>query len=265
VNTANQEPVLTSQEAARFRELEHIIEEGLDSFLKTGLAFAQIRFFRLYRQSHATFESYCLARWSLSLARCNQIISTVKVFDNLTTAFPQDAPVLSQVNEHGLRPLSRLRPDLQAATWELIRQIEQRPRGTTIEEVVSTIRNAISDGWQERERQSAKSTNQEPTSTESSSAESSSAGVFATSRSTSHNGTTKDQRLAARQSDQLGNLCRWANRITNWDPAAIAMADDELCLKRRLKAARQLRTFCEALIRALEARLLGQNPATTTI
>jgi hypothetical protein len=247
--TANQEPVLSSQETSRLHELEDVIAKGLDSFLKVGLCFAEIRFNRLHRLTHDRFEDYCRDRWALSLSRCNQIINTCKVFDHLATAFPQDAPVLSQINEHGLRPLSRLEPELQAATWELIRQIEERPRGTTIEEVVTTIRNAISDGWQERERrQSAESTNPEPTSLSSPST-----GVFTTSHST--NGTTKDRRLATRQSDQLGNLCRWAGRITSWDPEAIAMADDELCLKRRLKAARQLRTFCEALITTIEARL----------
>jgi hypothetical protein len=264
VNTATQEAVLTSEEVSELRELEDVIQAGFDSFLKVGLAFARIRFYRLYRATHDRFEDYCRDRWALSLSRCNQIINTVKVVENITDAFPEDAELLARADEHGLRPLSRLEPELQAAAWELVKRIEERPRGTTIEEVVSTIRNAISDGWQERtERQSAKSTNQEPTSAEPTSAESPSAGIFATSRST--NGTTKDRRLATRQSDQLGNLCRWAGRITSWDPEAIAMADDELCLKRRLKAARQLRTFCEALIRALEVRLLGQNPTTTTL
>jgi hypothetical protein len=257
VNTANEEPVLSSQEASRLHELEDIIEAGLDSFLKIGLCFAEVKFLRLHRATHATFEDYCRDRWALSLSRCNQILNTCKVFDNIIKERPQDAELLADTGEHGLRPLSRLEPELQTAAWQLVRQIEERPRGTTIEEVVDTIRNAISDGWRERaERPSA--ANQEPVSL--------SPVTSAAPASANHNGTTKDRRLAAaRQSDQLGNLCRWAGRITNWDPEAIALADDELCVKRQLKAARQLRTFCEALIRALETRLLDQNPTATHV
>jgi hypothetical protein len=254
VNTANQEPALSSQETSRLHELEDVIAKGLDSFLKTGLAFAEIRFNRLHRLTHDRFEDYCRDRWALSLSRCNQILNTCKVFNHLATAFPQDAPVLSQINEHGLRPLSRLEPELQTASWELIRAIEERPRGTTIEEVVATIRNAIADGWHERaERQTTPSEVTRETRSASSRASS-------TAPAEHRNGTTSHQ---TRQSDQLGNLCRWAGRITNWDPEAIALADDELCVKRQLKAARQLRTFCDGLIQALETRLLRNNPATT--
>jgi hypothetical protein len=244
VNTANPQAVLTSQEASRLHELEHIIEEGLESFLKIGLAFAEVRFNRLYRATHDTFESYCRDRWALSLSRCNQIISTVKVFDNISSAFPQDTALLTSTSEHTLRPLTRLEPDLQVATWELIRRIKPQPDGTTIQEVVDLIKDAIVTGWQERtERQleDGRAGNPEP--------------CHAPPADRNGNASSRPRTLPVRQSDQLGNLCRWAGRITSWDPEAIAMADDELCLKRRLKAARQLRTFCEALIRALEARL----------
>jgi hypothetical protein len=100
-----------------------------------------VRYHRLHRATHDRFEDYCRDRWALSLSRCNQIINTVKVVENIVHLFPGDDAI--EVNEHALRPLSRLEPELQAAAWELIRQIEQRPSGTTIQEVVSTIRNAI--------------------------------------------------------------------------------------------------------------------------
>jgi hypothetical protein len=120
--------------------------------------------------------------------------------------------------------LSRLEPQLQTAAWELIRHIQARPSGTTVQQVVSTIREAISTGWQEREKQVASER----------------------APSGSKNATTQ-----YRQSDQLGTLCRWVNRITSWDPIAVALADDELRLKRHLKAARELKTFCEAFICAI--------------
>jgi hypothetical protein len=237
--------VLTSQETLRLHELEDVIEEGLESFLKIGLAFAEVRFNRLYRATHDTFESYCRDRWALSLSRCNQIISTVKVFDNISSAFPQDTALLTSTSEHTLRPLTRLEPDLQVATWELIRQIKPQPDGTTIQEVVDSIKNAIATGWQERaERQLEEDVGVGSlTPCHDSAAE------------RNGNASSRPRTLRVRQSDQLGNLCRWAGRITNWDPEAIALGDDKYTLERHLKSARQLRTFCEALIAALELRL----------
>jgi hypothetical protein len=96
--------------------------------------------------------------------------------------------------------------------------------------VVETIKTAIATGWQERERQAENQVTPAP--------------------AHSRNGTALN-----RASDQLGTLCRWVNRVTTWDPEMIAMADDELRLKGHLKAARRLRTFCEAFIQALEDRL----------
>jgi hypothetical protein len=222
---------LTREETARLRELEETISEGFESFLKVGIAFAEVRLRKLHRATHDRFEDYCRDRWALSLSRCNQIINTVKVVEHITQAFPQDAPMLAETNESTLRPLSRLEPELQVVTWELIRHLEERPTGTTIQQVVSTIRSAIESGWQAKND-----------------------ATRGTGSANGRNGTTP-HRTHHRQSDQLGTLCRWVNRINTWDPEAIAAADDELRLKRHLKAARQLRTFCEAFIAALEDRL----------
>ena len=87
---------LTVEETSRLHELEDIIKEGFQSFLKVGLAFAEVCLKRLYRSTHDSFESWCRDRWGLSLSRTSQIISSVKVCDNILTAFPQDARVLSE-------------------------------------------------------------------------------------------------------------------------------------------------------------------------
>jgi hypothetical protein len=84
--------------------LERTIEAGFEGFLKVGAALAEIRSSRLYRASHSTFESYCRDRWALSLSRCNHLIAAVKIFDHLTTEFPQDAALLADTGEHALRP-----------------------------------------------------------------------------------------------------------------------------------------------------------------
>jgi hypothetical protein len=240
VHPLNSQPVLSEQEAERLRELEATIAEGMDSFLKIGKAFAEIRFFKLHRATHTNFEDYCRARWGLSLSRCNQIHRTIEVYDNIVAEVPQDAGLLAETNEHTLRPLSHLEPALQSAAWELVRHLEERPSGKTIEETVSVIKEAIASGW--RERGTAEKGTRPPA-------------AASESRGHGRNGTTSQGTSHQRSSDQLGNLCRWCNRVTTWDPEAIALADDELRLKAHLKAVRQLRTFCETFIQALETRL----------
>jgi hypothetical protein len=219
---------LTSQETRRLRELEKAIDRSLDTFLECGEALLEIRTSRLYRSTHDRFSDYCRDRWGLSLSRTNQIIRSVEVVQIITNAFPQDATLLEETGEHSLRPLSRLEPELQTAVWQLIRHLEERPVGTTIERVVSTIREAIATGWQERATPSP-ATNGAP-------------------GRNGHHGTH-------RRSDQLASFSRWSRRIKTWDPEAIALGDDALTLRRHLKAARVLRTFCEAFIQALESRL----------
>jgi hypothetical protein len=228
---------LTARETTRLRELERLI----DGFLKVGAALIEIRDGRLYRSTHVRFSDYCRDRWALSLSRCNQIMQSVELVSTLVQAHPEDAQVLTDTPESALRPLGRLEPELQVVSWELIRTIQERPTGYTIQEVVTTIREAIEAGWQTREQAQAA----EPGET--------------TTTAQSRNGTRKTPHHAPqrRDSDALGNLCRWAGRIAAMDPEVIVAGDDERVLRRHLKAARQVLTFCEALIRGIETRLAG--------
>ncbi|HEX6762895.1 MAG TPA: hypothetical protein VF094_08855 [Gaiellaceae bacterium] len=50
---------LDSRESARLAELEHVVEQGLQTFVEVGLALAEIRDGRLYRATHSTFAEYC--------------------------------------------------------------------------------------------------------------------------------------------------------------------------------------------------------------
>jgi hypothetical protein len=124
--------------------------EGFDSFLKIGLTFAEVRYGRLYRATHDTFESYCQTRWALSLSRYNQIARTLAVYDNIASAILRDAALLADANEHTLRPLTMFGPELQSLAWQLIRRIKEEPDAMLVEEVVETIKAAVATGWQER-------------------------------------------------------------------------------------------------------------------
>jgi hypothetical protein len=253
---------LTLQESARLRQLERIVEAGLEGFLKVGAALAEIRDNRLYRSTHERWSDYCLDRWGLTLSRCNQLISSTRTYDNLVAALPQDADVLAEANEHMLRPLNQLEPDLQRTVWELIRRLEDRPAGRTIEMVVTRIQEAISDGWEEEQ------TKAEPPGSDISllpplpavttvitEADNLETGSEENTVTIAGGGNTCTQQPRTRQSDQLGTFSRWVNKVTSWDPTAIALSDDEVRARNHLKAARALRTFCDSFIHALEIRL----------
>lgn len=62
VQTLQSETALALQEAQRLRELERVIDERLEKFLKVGAALLEIRTARLYRATHARWKDYCLAR-----------------------------------------------------------------------------------------------------------------------------------------------------------------------------------------------------------
>ena len=110
-------------------------------------------------------------------------------------------------------------------TWELIRHIEERPSGTTVEQVVTTIRSAIAErlgGTRHAPRASQRQARNNPP---------------------PHH-TVRATNWALSAAGATGSLLGILKRSPQ--------ADDELTLRRHLKAARQLRTFCEAFISALE-------------
>jgi hypothetical protein len=121
------------------------------------------------------------------------------------------------------RPLSKLDPELQAMTYELIKRLQVKPDTKLVNHVVSEIRAAIATGWRER-----------------------------TGAQTGKNGS--DGR-PARNSDQLAAFSRWANKLSSVDPTAIAAGDDEVRAQQHLVPAKALIAFASRLIIALENRM----------
>ena len=111
--------VLLPQEKAQLRELELVIEKGLQSFIKTGQALLEIRRSRLYREQYQSFEQYLRSRWAITISRAKQLIEAVELTNNLIAADTANEVILTHCNEHQLRPLTRLSPELQSPVWRV--------------------------------------------------------------------------------------------------------------------------------------------------
>jgi hypothetical protein len=147
-----------------------------------------------------------------------------------------------------------LSEELQSPVWELVKRIKPHPHGKDIEEVVNVIREAITAGWEQRIE--TLENGADPLSHEQSARPSPDSSPLPAGQALSANRSGPIRRhTAPRESDLLGAFFRWAARINTWDAESIALSDDKNTRERHLKAARQIRTFCETFISTLELRL----------
>lgn len=63
---------------SRLTELESVIERGQQTFIEVGVALAEIRDSKLYRERFATFEDYCKDRWGWNASRSRQLIGAAE-------------------------------------------------------------------------------------------------------------------------------------------------------------------------------------------
>ena len=72
---------LTDPERAELAAYEHLVTQPK---LARGLALRVIRDRRLHRETHETFDQYCLERWKLSKTHANRLIQAADVLKNVT-------------------------------------------------------------------------------------------------------------------------------------------------------------------------------------
>jgi hypothetical protein len=134
-------PILTPDEHARLEAHEATIAAGLQTFVEVGNALLAIRDERLYRESHGTFEEYCLQRWVISRPSAYQAIGASQVIHNLS-AFADttgNTEIVLPTNEAQARPLVGLDPELQALVWEKV--VATAPNGkVTAAHVTDVVR-----------------------------------------------------------------------------------------------------------------------------
>jgi hypothetical protein len=82
-----------------------------------GMALAEIRDSRLYREEFETFEDYCKERWDMSKMHAYRLIGSSEVND----ALKSNQLVTLPANEAQARPLTQLEtPEAQQEAWEMV-------------------------------------------------------------------------------------------------------------------------------------------------
>jgi hypothetical protein len=136
--------ILTEAEQKDLTRLEEIIAQGILCFVEVGRALMTIRDKRLYRQTHRTFQSYCLEKWEFGRSYAYRLIASAEVADNLSPIAPNssDSPILSPncqqiTSESQLRPLTKLEPEQQREAWQ--KAVETAPAGKVTARHLSSV------------------------------------------------------------------------------------------------------------------------------
>lgn len=123
---------LDGPEAARLYRLEQTIERGRQTFVEVGNALVEIRNGRLYRESHGTFEDYCLDRWQFSKTQANRLVQASEVAEAL-------APMgVIPANERQARELAPLldEPEQLREAWAEASE-DGKPTAAKVEQAVA--------------------------------------------------------------------------------------------------------------------------------
>jgi hypothetical protein len=104
-------------EIVELRLLEKQIKAGLEGMISAGTALAEIRDRRLYKQTHHSFDAYCLDRWGFTRHRADQLIGAASTVGAMVQA--ETPPRILPTHETLVRPLQQLpTPEAQADAWD---------------------------------------------------------------------------------------------------------------------------------------------------
>lgn len=122
---------LSALERSRLVDLERVVERGRAVFVEVGLALAEIRDSRLYRDSHGTFEDYCRERWGFS-DRYGRYLMDAAAIGTIV-------PVRNEAQARELAPLLD-QPEILRDTWALrARIVGLRADGATLQAIADVL------------------------------------------------------------------------------------------------------------------------------
>ena len=108
---------LTPMEADRLKELETVIDRNIKGFVEVGMALAEIKEKRLYRETHDTFEAFVNDKWDICRRYAYRMIDGSHVVQNVAHG-PQNENIILPLNERQARPLTDFDADIQRELWQ---------------------------------------------------------------------------------------------------------------------------------------------------
>lgn len=149
---------LTDSEKKLRDELCEIVDKGIKTFMKVGMALYEIKKKKLYRDTHDDWGKFCKENWDIGRNYADKQITAYKVVENLTGGefangyHGTQKNIVDQissygfplpVNERQIRPLVTLSSKLQKIawkeSWELASEGTGRITGALVSSVVNTL------------------------------------------------------------------------------------------------------------------------------
>jgi len=109
---------LNPEERKALKRCERIIVKGAAEFVRVGLALREIRDRRLYRETHSTFEDYCLARFDFRRAHGYRLIEEATAVAELQMSPIGDKIALPE-NEGQARELAAVLTEMRVEVMRL--------------------------------------------------------------------------------------------------------------------------------------------------
>lgn len=131
-------PTLAAAERNELGRCETALRAADVAFWVRGRMFQTIRDARLYRETHATFEEYCLQTWQRTARRVNQFIEAWPLAERLLLELGTIVPKINEGQVRALLPLADEHGD--AAAVYLYRALAQADVQVTAEVIKAVIR-----------------------------------------------------------------------------------------------------------------------------
>ena len=134
---------MTGNDVARKDRLIVVVKEGLATFVEVGLALAELRDNRLYRDDYPSFDEFVESEFGIKRARAYQLIKAAGVQERLSTTVDtsKNGETVLPVNERQARELAKLPEEKQAKAWEkAVKAADgEQPTAEQVSEVVEKM------------------------------------------------------------------------------------------------------------------------------
>ena len=144
---------LTAPESEKLARLESVIEAGVVTFKRVGLALMEIRDRELYRATHGRFEEYLIERWGWHKSHTHRLIEAAQAATRVETS-PVGEVRPKPTSERQVRPLTKLEPEAQPEAWQRAVDIAggEQPTAKQVEAAVVEVAAAKPELVRERVR-----------------------------------------------------------------------------------------------------------------